>query len=158
MKKRGFTLIELLVVIAIIGILASIILVSLNGARAKARDAARLESLHQMALLIDEADSGVETPLQGCTGGYVDASSCTGPAPVNFASYKDPSNSVTPCTSASTGVCQYSISNRLVVGGAGATTEHYQICSWLEVGTPSLPAGLVRVTTASSEAVQPTCP
>jgi len=89
MKQKGFTLIELLVVISIIGLLASVVLVSLNSARSKSRDTKRRADLKQVStaleLYYDTNNQYPTTPgawrgmcstfNTGCNGGG--AGSCT---------------------------------------------------------------------------------
>ena len=53
MSAKGFTLIELLVVIAIIGVLATVVLASLNTARRKSRDARRISDIKQIQLALE---------------------------------------------------------------------------------------------------------
>lgn len=69
-NKRGFTLIELLVVIAIIGILAAVVLASLNTARDKGANAAAKSSLNNaraQAELFYDDNSRTYTTV--CTSG-----------------------------------------------------------------------------------------
>ncbi|MDP3661677.1 MAG: type II secretion system protein [bacterium] len=76
-NKKGFTLIELLVVIAIIGILSSVVVASLNGARDKGGDTAvkaNLSNLRsQAALYFDDNNSnyGPNTGTSCTTAGSV---------------------------------------------------------------------------------------
>ncbi len=67
--KKGFTLIELMIVVGIIGLMSSIVLVSLQGARAKARDAQRIQGFSQVQKALEVYFADKEKYPAGNTGG-----------------------------------------------------------------------------------------
>ncbi len=79
-RQHGFTLVELLVVIAIIGLLSTIGVVSLNSARAKARDAKRLSDVRQITSVLELYYNGKQqypqSPATGRQMSDTDASGC----------------------------------------------------------------------------------
>lgn len=68
-SQKGFTLVELLVVIAIIGTLATLLLLQLGVARAKARDTKRIADINQLR-------SAVELYFDDNNGHYPDSLTC----------------------------------------------------------------------------------
>jgi len=145
-NQTGFTLIELLVVISIIGVLSSMVVVSVNDARTKARDARRLSDIRQMAnlLAIQATEGQTVANLEGCNAVSAEKNvrSCTGPGQItqfiNFAdpSIADPDNNGTICTAGSNSVCQYS----MTIGSTNV--ENAEIYVYLESSVAGLEAGL----------------
>lgn len=122
--NKGFTLVELLVVIAIIGVLATLLLLQLGGARGKARDAKRIADVTQIRTAIEQ---------------YFDDNSGTYPA-MSLYDVSDPlksyigvgkmTNTTDPLDQA-----QYGYSTAPLVG---TKILRYQVWAELEVGNPAL--------------------
>lgn len=153
-QKSGFTLIELLVVISIISLLASVVLTSLNNARAKGRDAQRLAELQNVAKYMAlNSDPEVNVTGGGCAVGSVDRvrlSGCT--TPTELSAYRDPQTPAPICQGASATTpsvagtpCDYGFYRNY---GTGPTTRRFNICAMLETDAgprKGLGAGLIQI-------------
>ena len=133
-KGAGFTLIELLVVIAIIGLLASVVLVSLNSARQKSRDAKRVSDMNQMAKAMElYFDSNQSYPV---LAGWTNLDSVVGMTPTYLSRLPTAPNPADTATCSAAGNCTGKTANDYCYKGS---TTFYTIsfCLGANVGGTS---------------------
>jgi type IV pilus assembly protein PilA len=154
LKQRGFTLIELLVVIAIIGILSAVVLVSLNSARAKSRDARRLSDVRQImtAMEIYYNDNGAY-PDDGGTcytvAGLCPPDTSVGPTGSTTTEWVDflgkwpqaPTPEDGGCTSAQNAYTYTGLDNAAVPAADATDPANYSVTFCLGAPTGGYPAG-----------------
>ncbi len=158
-KVSGFTLIELLVVVAIIGVLASIILASLNSAREKGRIAKAQMEMRQIvqAIIIAQGEQGAPlisfAPNSNCGQCYcvdITSASCINNWRTAISQIQAATNGL---VSGLTGIDRdpwgnpYQIDANQAEGGAGACAniDGFWVYGQSIPGVPSIP-------------LSPTCP
>jgi prepilin-type N-terminal cleavage/methylation domain-containing protein len=138
-NKKGFTLVELLVVVAIIGILAAVSVVSLNTARARARDSRRVADVRQIQTALELYYNDMGTyPAAVAPGGEIKAGNTVYMSQIPT----PPSPHDGDCTAANNKYA-YALQN------ASSTTPSYTITYCLGAPTGGLAAGLSVATPAT---------
>ena len=137
--RKGFTLIELLVVIAIIGLLASIILASLNTAQQKGRDARRIADTKEIQLAIElYYDANNNYPIQGSSLSATPSASNIPTALVPTYISQMPTDPSQPSSGSSPYYYQYeSLASDGVTACSSGTCPEYVIVAHLEAGANS---------------------
>ncbi len=146
LMKRGFTLVELLVVIAIIGILASIVTVSLSSAQARARDTKTVQELSQLRNAINNAR--ITTGSYPSGGHWTSSgSTCSGmvPTPVGtFETIMTNAGATVPADSQFASDPTYcytlSVGSGWQCGGLTISTTYQYAITFKAEGSPNLPA------------------
>ncbi len=142
-NNKGFTLIELLVVVSIIGLLASVILTSVNSARDKVRYSKYIQGMEEFSKLMELEYSntgsyyGLTTNLAGPTnapwlgiGGAADCDAEYGPASGRTSVYLANANAICKSIlSASLSAQNYVL---MVVNTTGP--DRYSIQGWFDAG------------------------
>ncbi len=122
--SKGFTLIELLVVIAIIGLLASIILVSLNSARNKGKDTRVISDVNQIRTQIEsEASAGGTYQVAAANCITANPAAANGSATINAAA----NNCATLNTDSTNNGGTVTVRSNTAVGTSATTFTAYMV-------------------------------